>query len=184
MKTLRKITLMMLAMTFAIQVTLAQDNKAPKVDSSGKITDKDGKYIGNVTEAGVISDPAGTKVAFVNADGVLVDAISGQNLGSVEKDGTFVPSASIDRWSLSPLKDGSYLVLDTEGNIKAQVYETYKHAGAGAVHCLDQGKKTGTVLEETKDGVASYACSVHPDITSDKPGKCKICGMELVRKAK
>ena len=29
----------------------------------------------------------------------------------------------------------------------------------------------------------SYTCSMHPEITSDKPGKCPICGMELVQKA-
>ena len=27
-----------------------------------------------------------------------------------------------------------------------------------------------------------YTCSMHPQIKSDKPGKCPICGMTLVKK--
>ena len=29
---------------------------------------------------------------------------------------------------------------------------------------------------------AVYTCSMHPQIIRDKPGKCPICGMELVKK--
>ena len=27
-----------------------------------------------------------------------------------------------------------------------------------------------------------YTCPMHPDVTSDKPGKCSKCGMALVEK--
>lgn len=27
-----------------------------------------------------------------------------------------------------------------------------------------------------------YTCTMHPEVHSDKPGKCPICGMELVKK--
>lgn len=29
---------------------------------------------------------------------------------------------------------------------------------------------------------AGYSCPMHPDVTSDKPGKCSICGMDLKEK--
>lgn len=31
---------------------------------------------------------------------------------------------------------------------------------------------------------AVYTCPMHPDVVSDKPGKCPICGMDLVVKTK
>ncbi|UIR57551.1 heavy metal translocating P-type ATPase [Sphingobacterium sp. SRCM116780] len=31
--------------------------------------------------------------------------------------------------------------------------------------------------------VATYSCSMHPEVTSDKPGSCPICGMDLVPNA-
>ncbi len=43
-----------------------------------------------------------------------------------------------------------------------------------------QNAKTNDAAVETKaaDSVV-YACPMHPDITSDKPGKCRICDMDL-----
>lgn len=29
---------------------------------------------------------------------------------------------------------------------------------------------------------AAYSCPMHPEVTSDKPGKCPKCGMNLVKK--
>jgi len=31
-------------------------------------------------------------------------------------------------------------------------------------------------------GKVSYTCPMHPDVVSDKPGKCPKCGMDLVAK--
>ncbi len=36
--------------------------------------------------------------------------------------------------------------------------------------------------EEMKTGTAIYTCPMHPQIRSDKPGKCPICGMTLTKK--
>jgi len=36
--------------------------------------------------------------------------------------------------------------------------------------------------DATSTGV-TYTCSMHPEITSDKPGTCPKCGMDLVQKA-
>ncbi len=33
-----------------------------------------------------------------------------------------------------------------------------------------------------KNKAVTYTCSMHPEVTSDKPGKCPKCGMELIKK--
>jgi hypothetical protein len=33
-------------------------------------------------------------------------------------------------------------------------------------------------------GAAVYTCPMHPQVVSDQPGKCPICGMTLVKKEK
>lgn len=41
-------------------------------------------------------------------------------------------------------------------------------------------------MKETKKGkkesMKTYTCSMHPEVKSDKPGKCPKCGMELIVK--
>jgi hypothetical protein len=32
------------------------------------------------------------------------------------------------------------------------------------------------------DAIKSYTCSMHPEVISDKPGKCPKCGMALIEK--
>lgn len=33
---------------------------------------------------------------------------------------------------------------------------------------------------KVEQAAAVYACPMHPEVTSDKPGKCSKCGMDLV----
>jgi len=37
-----------------------------------------------------------------------------------------------------------------------------------------------SVEKEQETGEQKWVCPMHPDIVSDKPGKCSICGMDLV----
>ena len=50
----------------------------------------------------------------------------------------------------------------------------------------DEMKKTSDAMkqksDEIKTGATIYTCVMHPQIRSDKPGKCPICGMQLVKK--
>jgi hypothetical protein len=36
--------------------------------------------------------------------------------------------------------------------------------------------------EKAKTVKVEYTCSMHPEVVSDKPGKCTKCGMDLVKK--
>ena len=163
----------------------AQNYKAPKIDASGKITNKEGKHIGSITKEGVIMDANGTKVAYVDAEGSLVDAKSGKKLGKAEKNGNFVPlyaKTPDEGWSVNTPMNGTCLVKDKAGNVKAEVHENYKEFGACAVHCLTHDMDHNKVLDDSKASTAAYLCPMHPEVTSDKPGSCSKCGMALVKK--
>ncbi len=42
-----------------------------------------------------------------------------------------------------------------------------------------QKAKANAPTTKTPVVINSYSCSMHPDVTSDKPGKCSKCGMNL-----
>ncbi len=184
MKTINKISLAVLTIAFAIQFTQAQNYKAPTIDASGKIHNKDGNYIGSVTKDGVISDAAGIKIGYVDGNGMLVDETTGEKLGKAEKNGNFAPhftKTPDEGWSISAPMNGTCLVKDKAGNIKAEVHENYKAFGACAIHCLDHHMNHTDVMNDKNKESAAYACPMHPDVTSDKAGKCSKCGMDLVK---
>ena len=65
--------------------------------------------------------------------------------------------------------------------------ETEKKALADEMKKTSQEmKKTSEALKEktgqAKAGAAVYTCPMHPQVRSDEPGKCPICGMTLVKK--
>jgi Cu(I)/Ag(I) efflux system membrane fusion protein len=35
---------------------------------------------------------------------------------------------------------------------------------------------------EKKAATKVYTCSMHPEMKSDKPGKCTMCGMDMIEK--
>jgi len=45
----------------------------------------------------------------------------------------------------------------------------------------DSSKSKMKMGHHMKDSVI-YTCTMHPDVVSDKPGKCPKCGMDLVQK--
>jgi hypothetical protein len=49
----------------------------------------------------------------------------------------------------------------------------------------DRGPSTRTATPAAQArpaaGPARYACPMHPDVTTDHPGRCPSCGMQLVR---
>jgi hypothetical protein len=187
MKTSKTLALTILAVAMTLVTTQAQNYKAPKIDASGKITDQNGKMIGRMTNEGVISDAMGMKIGHIDPTGNLVDEKTGKKLGKAEKNGNFIPvfaKTPDEGWSISAPLNGTCLVKDKDGNVKAEVHENYKAFGACAIHCLNYHMNHGEVMDEKKMETAHYSCPMHPDVTSDKPGKCSKCGMELVKKNK
>ena len=47
--------------------------------------------------------------------------------------------------------------------------------------CMEMSGKMSTV--KMKKMTAMYACPMHPEVTSTKPGKCSKCGMALEKKS-
>ncbi len=44
------------------------------------------------------------------------------------------------------------------------------------------GKITADTAKKSKPAKVQYTCTMHPEVLSDKPGKCPKCGMTLVKK--
>ena len=43
-------------------------------------------------------------------------------------------------------------------------------------------KEMTETKNENKEAKKTYTCSMHPEVISDKPGKCPKCGMQLIEK--
>jgi len=48
--------------------------------------------------------------------------------------------------------------------------------------CSYQGNNTDAGKTPAEAEKVSYTCPMHPEVNSDKPGKCPKCGMELIKK--
>lgn len=47
--------------------------------------------------------------------------------------------------------------------------------------CGSQEKKDPATEQNSTSQKALYTCSMHPEVRSDRPGKCPKCGMELIK---
>jgi hypothetical protein len=144
MKTIKSFVMALLGIVMTVNFATAQNYKAPKIDASGKVTSAQGVHLGWVTQEGVIKDTSGNKIATIDSEGNLVDATTGKKMGKAEKNGNFVSleAKTPDKgWTTSAASNGTCLVKDAEGNVKAEIHENYKAQGACAVHCLTKKKK-------------------------------------------
>lgn len=54
----------------------------------------------------------------------------------------------------------------------------------GACSSSEKPAAAGTDTISTQKTASAYTCPMHPEIMSDKPGKCPKCEMTLVKKEK
>ena len=47
---------------------------------------------------------------------------------------------------------------------------------------MKSGDSMDMTQPTTQASATTYTCTMHPEVVSDKPGKCPKCGMELVVK--
>lgn len=56
------------------------------------------------------------------------------------------------------------------------------HDMKGMQHQMPTARPEQTSAPATRQATAVYTCVMHPDVISDKPGKCPKCGMKLMLK--
>jgi len=52
----------------------------------------------------------------------------------------------------------------------------------GGAECQPKDADANSAAASGLIAATVYSCPMHPEVTSDKPGKCPKCGMDLVRK--
>jgi rubrerythrin len=91
------------------------------------------------------------------------------------------------RGDMPGMQHGDMKMGDHQGMPNATPVDSEKKAVA------DEMKKTSDEMKQTSDEMKQkseqtnsqnvyYTCRMHPQIHSDKPGKCPICGMTLIKK--
>ena len=91
------------------------------------------------------------------------------------------------------MKDGKTMPMDKEMTMKNGtkcmtngecIMKDGKKMQMKEGECMDMDGKMDKCSMMSKDAktTAMYACPMHPEVTSDKPGKCSKCGMDLVKK--
>jgi len=74
------------------------------------------------------------------------------------------------------MKNGTVCMVNGECVMKDGKKMTMKEG-----ECMDMNGKMDKCKKHDPKATV-YTCSMHPEVTSDKPGKCPKCGMELVKK--
>ena len=139
MNTIKTIITTLVVSAFTLIGVNAQNYKAPKIDASGKIYDSTGTHVGNINKKGEIMNHAGSKIASVDGNGILIDSKTGKKLGKAEKNGNFVSytEATKDgkKLTMSAPANGTCTVKNEDGKVVMEVHENYKMYGACAAHC-------------------------------------------------
>lgn len=106
-------------------------------------------------------ESANTKECCMMKDGKMMHCKDGITM-PMEKDMT--------------MKNGTVCMVNGECVMKDRKKMTMKEG-----ECMDMNGKMDH-CKKTDSKATVYTCSMHPEVTSDKPGKCPKCGMDLIKK--
>jgi hypothetical protein len=119
-------------------VLFAQDKdyKGHVIDKKGDIY-FDGVKVGVITKENIIKNSKGEKLAFIDANGSLIDA-KGKTMGKVGKDGKTYHNANGE--IMFTVKDNGETcdILDKDGKKIGNIHADYKK-NACAIHCFMDG---------------------------------------------
>ncbi len=113
--------------------------------------------------------------------------LSATNPASVEAKESVTPAARpmLGSDALTQ-KTSERLAANTPGNPSFQPSEMQQmHHGMSGMEGMQHEKTGATKMdsgEKPMSGKIDYTCTVHPQIHQDKPGKCPICGVTLIKK--
>jgi len=162
---------------------------------------------GNASDAGKAADELNKYVSTINSAGLTKDQLkifnkqNGKILTNTEHIRDNAKNYEHQCEHFDFLTDEFYSLLKNFRFNTAPVYYNFTKDGneANSAHWLTDkdemkdpyfkgatrtGDKRIEVLQAKSAGVkqTTYYCSMHPDVTSNKPGTCPKCGMSLVEK--
>ncbi|MGX5856051.1 5-fold beta-flower protein [Dyadobacter jiangsuensis] len=181
MKPIKKYLILLLLAVALPVLTLAQSNyKQPmNISKDGKITDAGGITVGSVSKDKIVKDHDGHKVAFIDADGSLVDAKTNKKIGKMAKDGKNYYNAN-GALHLTVKDNGETCdIYDASGKKVGNVHSSYKGM-ACVLHCFENGISTADKTEDVAANV--YVCPMHPEVTGKKGDSCSKCHMKMIKK--
>jgi Heavy metal binding domain len=114
-------------------------------------------------------------------------AIAATNPASVQAKESVTPAARqmLGRDALTE-KTNERLAASAPGNPSFQPSEMQQmHHGMSGMEGMQHDEMDATKMdsgEKPMSGKFYYTCPIHPQIHQDKPGKCQICGMSLIKK--
>jgi Heavy metal binding domain len=92
----------------------------------------------------------------------------------IPHDAPAAPRTNTDMRTIQPASTLKPDAFDTPAPVS--VAEAEKARRAAATQAADHSQHGGA------QAAVVYTCPMHPEVTSDKPGTCPKCGMDLVKK--
>ncbi len=108
-------------------------------------------------------------------DGKMMVMKDGKTM-SMKKDMTMKNGTMVMTNGECTMKDGKKMMMK-EGDCMEM------SGKMGKCSMMNNNMKSST-SKKSKNMATVYTCTMHPEVTSNKPGKCSKCGMDLVKKDK